>query len=153
MKVIIIQKCNYGKIGEVIDVKSGFGNNFLIKQKLAVRDSAKARQQYINIAKKGSKKKEDKNLELNKAINKVKKGSVLNIHSKANEKSHLYAAVSEDDFIKALESQLGIPKGNLDIKLLTVVKELGKHEVEFSINNINKKVTVNIKQLDDNQPN
>jgi len=151
MKVVIINKCNYGQVGEVVDVKAGFATNFLIKQGLAAKDSAKAREMYKNIASKVSKVKKNKDIELNAAINKIKKDSVLNIHSTANEKGHLYAALQEADFVKALESQLGIQKGNLNIKLITVIKELGKQEVEFSINNIKKKIFLNIK--DDNQAN
>lgn len=151
MKVIIIDKCNYGKIGEVIDIKAGFANNYLIKQKLAVKDSAKAREMYKNVFQQTNLKKREQDIELNTSANKIKKDSILNIHVNANNKGHLYAALQDVDFIKALESQLGISTNNLKIKLLTVIKELGKQEAEFLINNSKKKIILNIK--DDKQAN
>jgi len=151
MKIIITNKSNLGKIGDIIDVKSGFGNNYLIKNGLAVKDSVIARQQIKAVLAGKKKVKVDKNLELNKAIGKLKKKAVLNMHANANEIGHLYAAISLDDFIMALKDQLGVITTNLDVKLLTVIKELGKVEAEFSINNIIKKITINIKQLNDSQ--
>jgi len=151
MKVVIIKKCDLGAIGDVVDVKSGYANNCLFKQGLAVKDTDKAREEHKLLAAKKNKDKNVKNVELETAVSKIKKDSVINIHAKANEKGHLYAALNDEDLIEALTSQLGVIKGGLQIKLVTVIKELGKIKAELMINNIKKNIVINIKQLDDNQ--
>ena len=151
MKVVLIKKCLLGEVGDIVNVSDGYANNFLLKQGLAMKDTDKARMAVQVVAKKKQKKVRTKNDELKKALTRIKKDSVINIHIKANEQGHLYAAMSDANLIQALESQLGVVKGNLKIRLITVIKELGKINAEISINNKNKNLTVNIKQLDDSQ--
>ena len=153
MKIILIKNCDLGKVGTVLEMKAGYANNFLLPQKIAIRDSAKAKKIYQGLAKKESKQVQQKNDEKQIAINKIKKDSVLNIHAKANEQGHLYAALGDKEFIQALTDQLSLVKGNLQIKLITVIKDLGKYTAELSINNVNKKININIKQLNDHQAN
>lgn len=149
MKVVITKKCTQGNVGDVVEVKSGFANNFLFKQGLAVKDSARAREEQRNFAAKDNQDQHSKTETLDYALAKIKDDSVLNIHAKANAKGHLYAAMSEAELVKALVNQLGIVKDNLQIRLLTVIKELGKVQAEISINNVKKKLIINIKQPND----
>lgn len=153
MKVVLIKKCEIGEVGDVVEVKSGYANNFLFKQGRAVKDSDKARQFVQTSVMKKQRKLQVKNDELKNALSKIENNSVLNIRLKANEKGHLYAALSDNELIKALASQLGIINGSLQIALLTTIKELGKFEADISINNKKKKLTINVKQLDDSQTN
>jgi large subunit ribosomal protein L9 len=152
MKIIIIKKSAVGNIGETLDVKSGYGQ-YLILQNIAVRDDLKERQKIQLETSKKNKVKQKKNIELDNALSRIKKDSNIIISVKANEKGNLYGAVSEQEVIKALENQLGVVLGKLNIKLNTTLKELGKFKAEILINNIKKGINIQIKQSDDNKAN
>ena len=132
MKVLLLKDVvKVGQRGEVVEVKDGFGRNYLIRQGLArladigsIRrvEAKKAAQLEKETAKKGARKEYKEKLS----------GYTIALTRKANEKGHLFAGVAATDIIAILhkdgydfvrENDLGgFP-----------LKTTGEHEVSLKI--------------------
>ena len=86
MQIILLEDIrNLGKTGEVVDVKDGYGRNFLLKQGKALRFN-KENQDFVN-------KKKD---ELNKKNTEVK-NKFKEIAAKVNKKTFLFTKESKEN--------------------------------------------------------
>lgn len=130
MKVLLLKDVvKVGQRGDVVEVKDGFGRNYLIRQGLAsladtgsirVAEAKKAAQLERKTARKGARKEYKKKLS----------GYAVALTRKANEKGHLFAGVTAADITETLhkdgydfvrESDLGgFP-----------LKTTGEHEVSL----------------------
>jgi len=145
MKVLLIKDLkSLGKVGEIKDVKEGYGRNFLIAKgfaKLATKDVIKEweiEQQ---------RKEEELKLEiyeLNKEKEVLEKLSV-NIEKKLGNNGHLYGAVTKEDIAESLKSQhkIEIDKKHIDTKN---IKSVGKHIVDVKLGHgIHAKLKIEVK--------
>lgn len=132
MRVLLTEDVRHvGKQGEVVEVKAGFGRNYLIPQGLAtyvtpdalVRiEKHKAKVEAIRVARLQDLKLQAKELE---------KQSIT-IDANANEEGHLYGSVTGIDIARALE------KANFKIaeemvRLEGPLKELGLYHVKIHL--------------------
>lgn len=148
MKVIITKECQYGNIGEIKEVKSGFALNFLLPQQLVEKATDKS------IAFWQSRKEVQAKVVAKKAVAKDKlieqiRNKVVKISAKANESDILYAAIHEKELRVAIENQLGLDLGNYKIKLLSNIKKLGNQEAKININSEIVDIKINITKGDD----
>jgi large subunit ribosomal protein L9 len=145
MKVLLIKDVkSLGKVGEIKDVKEGYGRNFLIAKgfaKLATKDVIKEweiEQQ---------RKEEELKLEiyeLNKEKEVLEKLSV-NIEKKLGNNGHLYGAVTKEDIAESLKSQhrIEIDKKHIDTKN---IKSVGNHIVDVKLGHgIHAKLKIEVK--------
>lgn len=128
MKLLLIEDVQHvGKQGEVVEVKPGFGRNYLIPQGLAtyvtpdalVRiEKHKAKVEALRLAKLADLKVTAKQLE---------KLSIT-IEANANEEGHLYGSVTATDIVAALlKEKFKLEEHN--IRLEGPLKELGLYNV------------------------
>lgn len=132
MRLLLIEAVpSLGNQGEVVEVKPGYGRNFLIPQGLAtyVTNAAmariekhKAKVEALRIAKLADLKVLAKELE---------KQSVT-IEANANEESHLYGSVTGADICAALD-RTKFPLTEANIKLDGPIKELGLYHVKVHL--------------------
>ena len=128
MKIILIKDVdNIGNEGDVVDVKPGFGRNFLIPQKLAVIFS---KSQLKQVEEKRS--QEDRKIERQKDIlvDLLDKVSDLNITitMKSEDGNKLFGSVTKIDIEKLLvENDIVFDKKY--IELSSSIKTLGEHEI------------------------
>jgi len=145
MQVILLENvANVGKLGDLVNVKSGFARNYLVPQGKATVATES------NIAKFEERRAELEKLSADKlqaaqARAKELEGQSIEIASRASEEGKLFGSVSvfeiADAFTaKGLEinkSEVRLPEGPL--------KDLGEHEVEVSVHTeVTFNVTVNI---------
>jgi len=140
MKLVLMQNVDkLGAKGELIEVKDGFGRNYLIPNGLAVMQSDARAKNLLNQIEshKGEKEIEDKKKrEEAEKIN----GKVITIKGKAS-KSTLFASISKNEIAK----ELGIPAEH--IKLDEPIKELGDHKVSIDFGgNISAQITVKVEK-------
>ena len=134
MKLILTQDVdNVGNEGDVVDVKPGFGRNFLIPQKLA-----------ITFSKSQLKQVEEKRSQENRKIDRQKdifldllsKVADLNIAIKMNSEDgiKLFGSVTKLDIEKLLiANDIVFDKKYIDLS--TPIKTLGEHEINVKFNN------------------
>ena len=140
MKVILLQDVKkQGKKDDIIDVSDGYANNYLIKNKLAVPASSKAKEILKEQQDERSKKEEEYINECNILKNKLIKEKVEFV-VKTGKEDKVFGNVS----IKQIHSKLQELGYNIDkkcIHILTPICSLGTTQVEIELH---KKVKFNI---------
>lgn len=133
MNVILLEKVhNLGDLGEKVNVKAGFGRNFLIPQGKAVSATAD------NIAKFEARRAELEKIAAEKlAAAEARKASLdgmsITIAQKAGDEGKLFGSVGTHDIAEALtaagaavvKSEVRLPQGAL--------RELGEYEIDIDL--------------------
>lgn len=134
MKLILIQDVdNVGNEGDIVDVKPGFGRNFLIPQKLAITFS---KSQLKHVEEKRN--QEDRKIERQKdvLVDLLDKVSDLNItvKMKSEDGEKLFGSITKLDIEKLLlEKDIVFDKKYIDLS--SPIKTLGEHEVHVKFSN------------------
>jgi large subunit ribosomal protein L9 len=134
MKLILIQDVdNVGNEGDVVDVKPGFGRNFLIPQKLAVTFS---KSQLKQVEEKRT--NEDRKIDRQKDIllDLLSKVADLNItvKMKSEDGDKLFGSITKLDIEKLLvENDILFDKKYIDLS--APIKTLGEHEINIKFSN------------------
>jgi large subunit ribosomal protein L9 len=134
MKLILIQDVdNVGNEGDVVDVKPGFGRNFLIPQKLAVTFS---KSQLKQVEEKRT--NEDRKIDRQKDVllDLLSKVADLNItvKMKSEDGEKLFGSITKLDIEKLLvENDILFDKKYIDLS--APIKTLGEHEINVKFSN------------------
>lgn len=131
MKLLLIEDVlHVGKQGDVVEVKPGFGRNYLIPHGLAAYvtpetlariESHKAKVEALRLARLAETKKVAKELEAHS----------VTIEANANEEGHLYGSVTAIDIVRVLGTEKFQLKEE-QIKLEGPIKELGLYHVKVT---------------------
>ena len=134
MKLILTQDVdNVGNKGDVVDVKPGFGRNFLIPQKLAITFS---KSQLKQVEEKRS--QEDRKIDRQKDVllDLLSKVADLDITIKMNSEDgvKLFGSVTKLDIEKLLiANDIVFDKKYIDLS--APIKTLGEHEINVKFSN------------------
>ncbi len=128
IQLLLIQTIDpLGKQGDIVEVKPGYANNYLIPQGLATiandhhkRMVEKHKAKLMEIQKK-------RLVGLQSLAEELKKRSV-SIEANANEEGHLYGSVGADDIVKALRAENLVLTAD-QLRLSGPLKELGLYTV------------------------
>lgn len=134
VQLLLIQTVDpLGKQGDIVEVKPGYANNYLIPQGLATiatdhhkRMVAKHKAKLAEIQKK-------RLVSLQSLADELRKKSV-SIEANANEDGHLYGSVGPDDIVKALRGENLVLTAD-QIRLAGPLKELGLYTVRVYLGN------------------
>jgi len=131
MKVILTTNIKkLGKIGELVNVKTGYARNFLFPNNMALRENKKNLEYYEKI-KEEIKNKEAKKLEdANNIIEKIKKLKIK-FSKEADEKDQLYGSISKKEIINYLKEK-DIFIHSDDLEMGNAIRVLGEHEITIS---------------------
>ena len=116
-----------GKQGDIVEVKPGYANNFLIPQGLATIATDHHKRMVEKHKAKLAEIQKKRLVGLQTLAEEIKKKSV-SIEANANEEGHLYGSVGQDDIVKALKAE-GLVLTADQIKLTGPLKELGLYTV------------------------
>ena len=130
VQLLLIQTIDHlGKQGEIVEVKLGYANNFLIPQGLATvatdhhkRMVEKHRAKLAEIQKK-------RLVGLQALADEIKTKRV-SIEANANEEGHLYGSVGPEEIVKALRNE-GIALSADQVRLSGPIKELALYTVRI----------------------
>ena len=134
MKVLLKKDIkSLGKKGEIKDVSSGYAQDFLFPQKMAVL----ATENVINSCKEkqlNEKKKKSRQKQINKKQAKKIRGKTVEIFAKADKSGTLFGAISAKIILEQLNSKgAGLDLKNIEI--IKPIKSLGEHIVEINLGN------------------
>lgn len=132
MQLMLIEDVQHlGKAGDVVEVKLGYGRNFLMPRGLATYVNPH-NMKLLDLHKiKVQKIREAKLADLRAMAEQLQRVSVT-IQSNANEEGHLYGSVSAAEIVTALRQQNLVVEQDA-VKLEGVIKELGLYEVKLSL--------------------
>ncbi|SNZ16927.1 50S ribosomal protein L9 [Hydrogenobacter hydrogenophilus] len=141
MKVILVQDLEgYGVFGDVIEVKDGFANNYLIPRGIAMPATEGNLRHIQSILQQKMRKLErekEKALNLAQAL----KGMILEISKPIGEKGKLFGSVTAGDIANALKER-GFDIDRKRIIIKTPIKDVGIYTVQVRLH---PQVSVDIK--------
>lgn len=135
MKLILIKNFKtLGNVGDVINVANGYGRNYLIPYKFAIKWNSKEEARILNIRKKELefiKKAKEFIVDLEQTLS----ASIIKIPAKASESNILFGSIHKDDIINAIEKlnikNLNKEDFNIELENINSIKSLGIYNVKF----------------------
>lgn len=146
MKVILVQDLEgYGVFGDVIEVKDGFANNYLIPRGIAMpatEGNLRHIQSVVQQKMRKLEREKEKALSLAQAL----KGILLEISKPIGEKGKLFGSITSADIANALkEKGFDIDRKRIIIK--TPIKDVGIHTVHIRLHpQVSVDIKVEVKQ-------
>ena len=129
MQIILLESLNkLGKAGDIVAVKDGYANNFLIPEKKAIiankknKDELEGRMAEINANNK-------KKIEDAETIKSKIDGTSIKINIEANDEGILYGSITQKQITEAFNSK-GIEIKS-EMVALTPIKSLGEFEIKI----------------------
>jgi large subunit ribosomal protein L9 len=133
MKLILTQDVtNLGAPGDVVEVKDGYGRNFLVPQGLAIVATKGAEKQVATI-RRAREVREVRDLGSAKEISAQLAGLDVKLQARSGEGGRLFGSITTSDVVDAV-AQSGGPK--LDRRMITLaapIKALGNHTVTVKV--------------------
>ena len=130
MEVILLERIGrLGVMGDVVKVKDGYGRNFLIPQKKALRASEANKTLFEARRAEIEKDNAARRAEAEKQAKKYT-GLALKLVRQASEDGKLYGSVTQRDVVEAIEAQ-GQQVDRKLVKLDTVIKTTGTYTVRL----------------------
>jgi len=131
MKVVLLENVkSVGNKGDIVEVKDGYGRNFLIKTNKGVignkENIAKAEKEKAEEAKKLEEERQEA-IALAKKIDQTE----INITERAGEDGKLFGSVTSKDITEALEKQKGIKVDKRKVELEMPIRNVGRIEVKI----------------------
>ncbi len=132
MKVILRNNvATLGDAGDVVAVKNGYANNFLIPQGIAIRATEGTLKALETEKKQQTKKIELQRKSAREHAQKIEQMS-LKVYAKAGDSGKLFGTVTSADIADALKAQ-GIDIDRRKITIEEPIKTLGKYEADAKI--------------------
>lgn len=132
MRVILKQDVeNLGRKGDIVDVASGYGRNYLLPKKIAL-EVTPSNMKMIEIERQALKKKFEKERLSSKELIDRLNQATLTFRRKAKEKDVIFGSVSASDIKDAL-TELGFDIDRKKIILEEPIKRLGNYAVPVKI--------------------
>ncbi len=134
MKVILLEKIRgLGDIGTTVNVKPGYGRNFLIPQKKAVSATpanlAKFEAQRANFERKANETfaaAEQRAAQIN--------GKTLTIAAKTGEEGRLFGSIGTSDIAKAISDNFGVTVTRAEVKMPHgAIRQTGEYSLELHL--------------------
>jgi len=133
MQLILLENIkNLGQIGDVINVKRGYGRNFLVKYGKAL----KASKENIDLVNKKKTELNEKNLELKKKAKKIYSSidqKKYKFSKRAKENEELYGSIKPKEISKAIENISKIEIKPSQIDLGKEINKIGLYEAKINL--------------------
>ena len=135
MKLILTQEVGgLGAAGDIVEVKDGYGRNFLIPRGFAIRWT-KGGERTVESIRKARSSREVRDLDHAQEIKARLEGTTVNLPVRAGEGGRLFGAVTVNDIAGAINSAAG-EKDAIDKRKIIVgnpIKSLGSHQVTVKV--------------------
>lgn len=133
MKLILTHEVtNLGAPGDIVDVKDGYGRNFLMPRGYAIRWTRGAATQ-IDSIKKARTVREVRDVSHAEEIGTQIEGVTVKIRERAGEGGRLFGAVTVSEIAEELKSQTGIDVDKRRIEIGNPIKSVGGHTVTVNV--------------------
>ncbi len=136
MKLILTQEVGgLGAPGDIVEVKDGYGRNFLIPRGFAIRWT-KGGERTVESIKAARSSREVRDLDHAQEIKAKLEGTTVDLPVRAGEGGRLFGAVTVSDIAGAINSAAGSGKDTVDKRKIILgnpIKSLGTHQVTVKV--------------------
>ena len=149
MQVILIENIlKLGKIGDQVEVKNGFGRNYLLRQGKALRAS-KENIEFVNRKKTElNKKNEDSKSQFNEIASKIE-NKVLKFNKESKENGELYGSVKPKEVSNAFKTLLKVEINPSQIDLRQEIMQIGKYKININLHaEVTASVNLHVDKID-----
>jgi large subunit ribosomal protein L9 len=145
MKLILTAEVgNLGAAGDIVEVKDGYGRNFLVPQGLAMRATRGAEKQVASI-KRAREVREVRDITHAREIKAELEGLSITLASRAGSAGKLFGSVTAADVVDAVKAAGGPVLDKRRVELSAPIKTVGKHQFVVRIlNDVSAKVSVDV---------
>jgi len=120
-----------GDAGDVVAVKNGYANNYLIPQGMAIRATEGTLRALETEKRQQAKKIEQQRITARELAQKIEQ-MIIKVSARAGESGKLFGTVTSSDIADALRAQ-GVDIDRRKITLEAPIKALGKYEAEAKL--------------------
>lgn len=132
MEVILLKDVEkVGKKGEVVQVRDGFGRNYLLPRVLALQATRENRAGFENEKKFAARRRGREKAAAEKLAERLSSLKLV-VEVEAGEQDKLFGAVTASDLVEALKAQ-GFALDKKQVLLSEPIKTLGLHEVALEL--------------------
>jgi large subunit ribosomal protein L9 len=147
MKLILTQEVGgLGSAGDIVEVKDGYGRNFLIPRGFALRWT-KGGERTVESIRKARSSREVRDLDHAQEIKARLEGTTVSLPVRAGEGGRLFGAVTVSDIAGAINSAAG-EKDAIDKRKIILgnpIKSLGSHQVTVKVHDeVDATVNLNV---------
>ncbi len=133
MKVILVTNVDgLGSRGEIIEVKDGYANNFLIPKGLAVRSTKGKAKEATQLAQEKI-ARADRELKRAEDAAQAISGHTFEVAVKAGEEGKLFGTITSKDVAAMLDKELHIEVDRKKIHMDEHIKTVGFHEARIKL--------------------
>jgi large subunit ribosomal protein L9 len=133
MKIILTQDVeNLGAPGDIVEVKDGYGRNYLVPRGFAIRWTRGAEKQITQI-KRARGAREIRSREHADEVRGQLEGLTVNVNAKAGESGKLFGSVTTTDIASAIKAAGGPLVEKRAIEVDGHIKTLGDYPVRISL--------------------
>ena len=121
-----------GDVGDTVEVKSGYANNYLIPNGLAV-PATKGNINQMQLVKQAAVKLEARNIKEAEEFAKNLEGLQVTFIVKTGEEGKLYGSITNKDIAEKISEERKIEIDRKKINMQEHIKELGEYEIELKL--------------------
>jgi large subunit ribosomal protein L9 len=136
MKLILTQEVGgLGAAGDIVEVKDGYGRNFLIPRGFGIRWT-KGGERTVDSIKAARASREVRDLDHAKAIKAKLEAATVQLPVRAGEGGRLFGAVTVSDIAGAINAEVGSAQDAIDKRKIILgnpIKSLGSHQVTVKV--------------------
>jgi large subunit ribosomal protein L9 len=133
LKVILKEyQDNLGDVGDVVEVKAGYANNYLIPQGIALL-ATDGNINQMKLVKKAAQKVEAKNIDEANKVGEGLEGLKLEFIVKTGEEGKLYGSITNKDLADKVMELKNMEIDRKKIDLPEHIKELGEYDVDIKL--------------------
>jgi large subunit ribosomal protein L9 len=148
MKLILTQEVNgLGAPGDIVEVKDGYGRNFLVPRGFAIRWT-KGGERTVESIKAARSSREVRDLDHAGEIKSKLEGTTFNLPVRAGAGGRLFGAVTVSDIAAVINAESGTGSHPIDKRKIIVgnpIKSLGSHQVTVKLHDeVDATVNLNV---------
>ena len=149
MQVILLENIiKLGKIGDLVEVKNGYGRNFLLRKGKALR----ANKENIDLVNKKKDELNKKNNEIKsefvKVANKIK-NRTLEFVKEAKDNGDLYGSIKPKEVSNAFMKELKVEISPSQIDLKQEINKVGKYKITINLHSeVSANVMISVEKID-----
>ena len=149
MQIILLENImKLGKIGDQVEVKNGFGRNYLLRQGKALRASKENVELVSKKKVELNKKNEDAKSQFNEIASKIA-NKVLKFNKESKENGELYGSIKPKEVSNAFKTILKVGISPSQIDLRQEIMQIGKYQINVNLHaEVTASVNLHVDKID-----